>query len=91
MAVPNPVLLIACTHEHEAELIAATLRLSGIEADTVGGLLAGFRAECPAVVEVFVDEGNLEPARAILHEYESRKVDWDKVDVGEPESPSTSD
>ena len=86
MSVSNPVLLVACTHEHEAELIAATLRLSGIQADTVGGMLAGFRAECPAVVEVFVDASDLETATAILCDYESRKVDWDKVDVGEPES-----
>lgn len=73
--------------EVEATMIADELKREGIQAEPAGILTAGFRAEAPGRVKVLVHERDYEKAKALLDEYvHSRdEIDWDQVDVGEPE------
>ena len=75
--------------EIAAEMLAAELRNAGIPAQASGTLTAGFRAEAPGSVQVLVHEPRLEEARRFMDDYLQSKedIDWDQVDVGEPESP----
>ena len=73
--------------EVEATMIADELKREGIQAEPAGILTAGFRAEAPGRVKVLVHENDLNRAKALLDEYvQSRdEIDWDQVDIGEPE------
>lgn len=82
--------LVSTATEFEAEAIAAALRARGIAARTLGGTLAGFRAEAPNRVSVIVDAGDLAEARDALGALraESIDIDWDGLDEhGTPHGP----
>jgi hypothetical protein len=89
---PSPADIVELTSVHaefQAEAIAAALRARGIEARVLGGALAGFRAEAPGAAKVVVFRRDLTAARAILAEVRSESVDidWDEIELGEPEDP----
>ena len=73
--------------EWQADILNDVLRDQGIDAQVVGGLTAGFRAEAPGLVRVIVPEEQYEAALAALaaHQKEASKIDWSQVDVGKPE------
>jgi len=73
--------------EYEAAAIVNALEAEGIRAESVGGYTAGFRAESPSGVSVLVMEDDLERAKAILNGLRAHGagVDWDKVEVDQPE------
>ena len=73
--------------EHEAAVVAAALADRGIDTVTTGGFTAAFKAEAPGYVSVQVRRKDLERARNLLAGLrdELRDIDWDQVDVGEPE------
>jgi hypothetical protein len=52
--------------EPEGALIVAQLKNAGIQAELVGGLTSGFRAEAPGEVEVIVLEEDAERAFKLL-------------------------
>jgi hypothetical protein len=81
--------LASVTSEFEAATIVEALRAQGIAAQHYGGGLAGFRAEVPGFVCVVVRRQDLERARLALRaiQADSIDIDWDEVDVGEPEEP----
>lgn len=74
-------------NEMEAAPIVAALEAAGIQAKTMGGFTAGFRAEAPGDVQVIVRSEDLQRAKELLAEIEKdqTEIDWSQVDVGEPE------
>ncbi len=79
--------LTTVTSEYEAAAIVSALEAEGIRGESVGGYTAGFRAESPGGVTVLVagrrsrtGQGRPEELRA-----HGAGVDWDKVDVDQPE------
>lgn len=83
----SPELLVSVPTEFEASAIVAALAEQGIEATMTGGFTAGFLAEAPGDVAVAVKQEDLEKAKIALvniHK-ENENIDWDNVDVGEPE------
>lgn len=85
---PNkPYKLTVTRTELEAAAIVAALSAMGIEANATGGHTAGFRAEAPGYVEVWVRQQDLDRAQKALAEMDSDSdpVDWSQVDVGRPE------
>lgn len=74
--------------EIEATLLADELKNQGIPAQASGTLTAGFRAEAPGSVKVLVHEKDLAAAQQIMNDYHASKeaIDWDQVDVGEPDA-----
>ncbi len=85
-----PVALTAVATEVEAGAIVTALGAYGIYAQTTGGFTAGFRAEAPGVVRIWVRQQDLEQARAALGEIEAGadSIDWEHIDVGQPEEPT---
>jgi len=84
----RPVVLAAFATEMEASLLLPLLEQANVKAHMVGGAIAGFRAETPAEVHVMVTAIDLPVAQKVLKDFESEQqapVDWDQVDVGEPE------
>jgi Putative prokaryotic signal transducing protein len=79
--------LTTVANEFEAAAIVNALEAEGIRAEPVGGYTADFRVELPSGVAVLVTEHDLERAKAILSELRAHGagVDWDKVDVDQPE------
>ena len=90
----EPVELTITTTEFEAETIVQALRHQGIVAASMGGALAGFRADTPTFVRVMVPRAQLAHARSALRaiKADSVDIDWDQIDVGDPEPqpPRTS-
>jgi Putative prokaryotic signal transducing protein len=60
--------LMTVRTEVEGAIIVGLLAENGIEAQAVGGHLAGFRAEVPAMVQVLVAETQVELAQEIVNE-----------------------
>lgn len=85
--------LASVSHEYEANLIAAALTEHGISNHVVGGVMADFRAECPGVVDVMIAGSDLEEATRILEQVNQSadSIDWDNVDVGEPDPTNAPD
>lgn len=88
----DPVQLVdlaSVPSEFEAATIVEALRAQGIAAHHYGGSLAGFRAEAPGMVRVVVRRQDSERARLALRaiQADSIDIDWDEVDVGQPEEP----
>lgn len=86
----DPLTLVPLTTartEWQAEALAAALRQRGVHAVTQGGMLSGFRAEAPAQVIVVVPRQDLARAKEALAQIgsDSIDIDWDEVDVGQPE------
>lgn len=84
----NPTTLTQYCSEVEAAALLAALSESGIEGTTTGSFTTGFQAEAPGDVTVVVRQSDLPRAREVLAELENMKgeIDWDSVDVGEPEA-----
>jgi hypothetical protein len=81
--------LASVRSEFEAATMVEALRAQGIAAQHYGGGLAGFRAEAPGFVRVVVRRQDADRARLALRalQADSIDIDWDEVDVGEPEEP----
>jgi hypothetical protein len=79
--------LISLRNDIEAAEIVNALADHGIKATAVGGFTSGFKADAPGDVQVLVRVGDFEEAKLALSEIQSddAPVDWDSVDVGEPE------
>lgn len=77
--------------EWQAEALAAALTERGVKAVCHGGMLGGWRAETPAMVQVMVARQDQARARELLAEVRSESVDidWDEVDVGTPAEPES--
>jgi len=67
----SPVLLVSVPSEAEATVIVDFLGHGGIRATAVGGYTAGFRAEAPGWVTVYVARQHLDQAKALLAEVET--------------------
>lgn len=80
------VTLISLPSELEAAPLVAALEIAGINSTMTGGFTAGFIAEAPGDVDVKIFRRDLPAARQVLEELEltGEKIDWSKVDVGEP-------
>ena len=82
---PNsPTTVKSVPSEIEGAAIVAALAEHEIKASTTGDFTSGFRAEAPGWVSVVVKHRDVERAKQILSQLESKPVDWSKVDVGEP-------
>ncbi len=84
------VTLAAFNDEVFAVMLVDALSDAGIEARSAGGITGGFRAEAPGMVKVLVHADDLKKAQAffIEWEHEGESINWDEVDLGEPEDPS---
>jgi len=84
----NPTTLAQYCSEVEAATIIAALAENGIKATTTGSFTTGFQAEAPGDVTVVVRQSDLASALELLREFETTKqdIDWNSVDVGEPEA-----
>jgi hypothetical protein len=82
----QPIELAAFTSDLPARALVMHLREEGIVAEAIGGMLAGFRAEAPALVRVMVRRCDEAAAKAIMKSVaqESAQIDWASVDVGAP-------
>ena len=82
----QPVKLTSVSTEIEAGSLITALAALGVTANAVGGYTAGFRAEAPGQVEIWVRRQDLDLAQKAMVEIsaEDDNVDWSKVDVGEP-------
>ena len=81
--------------EFEATAIVSALEAEGIKSQTVGGFIAGFRAEVPGGVSVVVLEEDLPRAKQIFADLKAHGagIDWSQVDVDDPdggESPANA-
>ena len=85
---PNgPCTLSSVANEIEAADIVTALAAYDIEASTVGGFTAGYKAEAPGTVQILVRRSDLERAKLALAEIREDQgtIDWSTIDVGEPE------
>lgn len=91
MPDPDKLVDVAQTRsEIEASTIVEALRARGIAANSYGGALAGFRADLPSFVRVVVRAADLQRARLALASIKADSIDlnWDEIDVGQPEDPA---
>ncbi len=81
------VVLTTTLTEVEGAVIVSALRGAEIEATMDGGFVAGFKAEAPGGVRVIVRQVDADRAKELLRQIRDSedRVDWSKVDVGEPE------
>ena len=85
---PNELVKLASyPTEQQAAIVVSTLSEYGIEALTTGDFTAKFRAEAPGEVTIHVRRKDFEKAEQLLAKirHELKQIDWDQVDVGEPE------
>lgn len=85
----DPVLLTEVPTEADAILLRDALAEHGVKVAYNGAAIAGFRAEAPAMVRLLVAADELERARALIAEHgleSGGEVDWEQVDVGDPEA-----
>jgi hypothetical protein len=70
-----------------AAIVVEALEAEGIEAVSSGGAAANFTVGVPGWVQVLVSEHDLELAENTLIRLkeELQHIDWDHVDVGQPE------
>lgn len=76
-------------HELEATPVLAALAAAKIQATSSGEFTAAFRAEAAGEVVVWVLEHDLDRAVDVVQK--AREVDWDNVDVGEPDDHPLSE
>jgi len=81
------VVLTTTLTEFEGAVIVGALEEEGIQAVEDGGFISGFKAEAPGGVRVVVRQVDADRAREVLRQIRENegRVDWSKVDVGEPE------
>lgn len=79
------VLLTSVPNEQQSALIVCTLNDQGIEAKTEGEFTAGFKAEAPGDVKIFVRAEDAVMAKSILEDSSKQFTDedWENIDVGE--------
>lgn len=82
----SPVLVASAPTSIEANAIASFLVEAGIKATVTGSFTSGFQAEAPGWVRVVVRKIDLPAAEELLKKYRDIEVDWDQVEVGQPES-----
>jgi hypothetical protein len=71
----DPVVLTTTDNESEAAMIVAALDRAGIEAQAVGGLTSGMRAESPGQVQVLVHKNDLDKGIELLKSIEHHHDD----------------
>jgi hypothetical protein len=84
---PNcPCTLLSVANEIEAASIVTAIAGYDVEASTVGGFTAGYKAEAPGSVQILVRRCDLDRARLALAEIREDQgtIDWSTIDVGEP-------
>lgn len=83
----NPVTLVTVPGEIEAAAIVTALADYGIVAHAAGGYVAGFRAEAPGDVAIYVRQADRDVARQALAEIrqDQAAVDWSQIDVEDSE------
>jgi hypothetical protein len=82
----SPCTLLYVANDAEAADIITALAAYGIQATAVGGFISGLAIR-HSDVQVMVRNSDFDEAKLALAEIQSNKdpVDWDSVDVGEPE------
>ena len=82
----QPVKLTSVNNEIEAGSLITALAADGILANATGGHTAGFRAEAPGRVDIWVRGEDLQAALAVMSQIPSTSaaIAWSTVDVGEP-------
>lgn len=82
----RPRRLTSVATEVEAASLITALNAEGIEAHAAGGHTAGFRAEAPGRVEIWVRSADYQRAQEALARIEAEpdSVDWSQIDVGRP-------
>ena len=80
------VTLITVPSELKAATIISLLKAEGINAQTSGGLSAGFKLEAPGGVDILVNETDKEKSLQIIskEKLEFTDEDWKDFDVGDP-------
>lgn len=83
----TPVELATVTTDIEAGALVSALEAAGIKASSTGGYTAGFRAQAPGVIQIWVRQMDFQAARNALASIQraSNEIDWSKVDVGDPD------
>lgn len=83
----SPLALLSVAGDVEAAGIITALAAYGIQATAIGGFLSSFKALSPSNIQIMVRSCDFDEAKLALAEIQSDKdpVDWDSVDVGEPE------
>ncbi|MDE0936913.1 MAG: hypothetical protein OSA89_13425 [Mariniblastus sp.] len=86
----NPEELTSLIHvptESEAAPIVEALKAAGISATMTGGFTAGFIAEAPGDISIQIFKRDEAAAAEVLRQFkaDNASIDWDQVDVGEPE------
>lgn len=86
----NPEELTSLIHvptESEAAPIVDALKVAGISATMTGGFTAGFIAEAPGDISIQIFKRDEAAAAEVLRQFkaDNASIDWDQVDVGEPE------
>ena len=82
-----PIVIYSAAHESEAAIVVNALSNAGIHAKAHGEFSAGFRAEAPGDVKVFVNPGDVDAAKIVLEDIKTdEEIDWENVDVGEPDA-----
>ena len=82
----EPVVLCAVANDLEAGSIMTALEAVGIRANATGGYTAGFRAEAPGEIEIWVIQKDLEQAKRLLDAIRTgnQNIDWENVDTSAP-------
>lgn len=82
--------LIHVPTETEAAPIVEALKEAGISATMTGGFTAGFLAEAPGDISIQIFKRDGTAANEVLKKFkaDNASIDWDQVDVGEPEDES---
>lgn len=82
----SPRELTVVRTDAEATAIKTALAGCGIQASSTGTYTAGFQAEAPGTIKIWVREQDLEQAKTALQEIDgdSEDIDWSSVDVGDP-------
>jgi 3-isopropylmalate dehydratase small subunit len=82
--------LIHVPTETEAAPIVEALKEAGISAIMTGSFTAGFLAEAPGDISIQIFKRDSAAANKVLKKFkaDNASIDWDQVDVGEPEDES---
>lgn len=83
----EPVVIAEYPTEVQAALAAAALRDAGIRCEMVGAASAGFRAEAPGYVRLYVPHADAARARDVLERFEAQA----RNDEQDPNPPDDQD
>jgi hypothetical protein len=88
----DPIEVARFAHEAAASALVAALAEQGVQAMMVGDFTAGFRAECPGEVGVYVRRADLEAAQSALANVQqaAAEIDWSQVDWQRPSADDVS-